>query len=77
MLYYRAMFDENFTLSKRQLGVLLLVAGAVTFAAILSIDIIDAGREGGIGPAQRIALSLAVALALVGLTLIPLGDDPA
>lgn len=71
------MSDENFTLSKRQLGVLLLVVGVVAFAAILSIDIIDAGREGGIGPAQRIALSLAGALALVGLTLIPLGDDPA
>lgn len=71
------MFDENSTLSKRQLGILLLLVGVVALAAILSIDIIDAGREGGIGPAQRIALGLATALALVGLSLIPLGDDPA
>lgn len=73
MLYFRAMNG----LTKRQLGLLCLLIGVVGFTAILAIDIIDAGREGGIGPAQRIALGLMVMLALLGLTLIPLGDDPA
>ncbi len=64
-------------MTKRQLGLLLLGAGVVGFIGILSIDIIDYGREGGIGPAQRLALSACVATALVGLTLLPLKDRPA
>ena len=71
------MLRPDFTFSKRQLGWLLLALGAMGAAGILAIDIIDAGREGGIGPAQRLALGSALALALLGLTLIPLGDDPA
>lgn len=71
------MLDDKFTLTKRHLGALLVLGGALGFAAIISIDLLDAGREGGIGPAQRIALGLMIALALVGLTLIPLGNDPA
>lgn len=65
------------SLTKRQLGLLLLIGGAVGFLGILAVDVIDAGREGGIGPAQQIALGLMVALAFVGLTLIPLKDTPA
>jgi hypothetical protein len=72
-----AMFSESFTLSKRQLGWLLLAGGVLAFAAIIAIDLVDAGREGGIGPAQQIALAAALAAALIGLTLIPLGDRPA
>ena len=62
-------------LTKKQLGILCLAIGIIGFAAILGIDILDAGREGGIGPAQRIALGLMILIAIVGLTLIPLGDD--
>jgi hypothetical protein len=71
------MLSKHFTLSKRHLGWLLVIGGAAGFAAILAVDVLDAGREGGIGPAQQIALGLMVALALAGLTLIPLGDSPA
>ncbi len=71
------MFSNTYTLSKRALGILLLVVGVGGFAAILMIDILDVGREGGIGPSQRIALAAMAALALLGLTLIPLGDTPA
>lgn len=69
------MLSNRFTLTKRHLGVLLLVGGIAAFAAILSIDLLDVGREGGIGPAQRYALIGAALIALVGLTLIPLGDQ--
>lgn len=65
------------SLTKRELGWLLLVGGILGFLAILAIDILDAGREGGIGPAQQIALGLMALGALLGLSLIPLGDAPA
>lgn len=77
MLYSRTMFREDFTITKRQLGIFFLIAGVLAAVGILAIDILNAGREGGIGPAQAAALAAAILLALVGLTLIPLGDDPA
>ncbi|MCA9915246.1 MAG: hypothetical protein KC496_17955, partial [Anaerolineae bacterium] len=63
--------------SKRMLGVLLLVIGIIGFIGILSLDLIGSGREGGIGPTQRAALALMSAVAVFGLTLIPLGKQPA
>ena len=69
------MLTNHFTLTKQLLGVLLLMGGIVGFVAILSVDIFDVGREGGIGPAQRIALGGAVLIAFVGLTLIPIRDQ--
>lgn len=71
------MFNTHVTLTKRHLGLILFAGGILGFAAILSIDIVDAGREGGIGPAQQIALGLCLVAALLGLTLIPLGSRPA
>ena len=71
------MLRKDFSFTKRQLGMLCLVIGIIGFAAIIGIDLIDAGREGGIGPAQRIGLGLMAAIALLGLTLLPLGNDPA
>jgi hypothetical protein len=71
------MFSFHFTFSKRLLGLLMLLGGVGTFFGILAIDLIDVGREGGIGPAQQIALAAALIIAIVGLTLIPLGDRPA
>ncbi len=69
MVYCRAMFNQPLT--KRQLGIVLLIAGIVGFIGVIAIDIIDVGREGGIGPAQQIALGLMLFLALIGLTLLP------
>lgn len=71
------MLSNHFTLTKRHLGWLLVLGGIVGVVGILGIDILDVGREGGIGPAQRIALGLAVLMSIIGLTLIPLGKDPA
>lgn len=68
---------EESTVSKRQLGIALTVIGAIAVVAVLSIDVLDAGRDGGIGPLQSLALALALITALVGLTLLPLGDAPA
>jgi len=65
------------SVSKRQLGILLALIGTIGFVAILAIDVLDAGRPGGIGPKQALALAFMATTALVGLTLIPLGDAPA
>ncbi len=71
------MSEPEEGLSKRQLGIVLAILGAVGFLAILSIDLLDVGRQGGIGPAQSLALLLMAVLTLIGLSLIPLGDAPA
>ena len=64
-------------LSKRQLGLLLVLTGSVGFIGVLAIDLLDAGREGGLGPAQSLALGATILVVLVGLSLLPLGDRPA
>lgn len=71
------MFSNHFTFSKRGLGWLLLISGGLGIIGIFGVDILDVGREGGIGPAQRIALGLMAVMLIIGLTLIPLGKDPA
>ena len=71
------MSERDEGISKRQLGFVLAAFGALGFLAILSIDLLDIGRQGGIGPAQSLALLLMAALTLVGISLIPLGDAPA
>lgn len=73
----RQFASPSFTISKRLLGITLLVLGIGSFVGILAIDILDVGRQGGIGPSQQAALVLCGIVALIGLTLIPLGDKPA
>ncbi len=71
------MFRSDFTLTKRQLGIILCLIGGLGFIGLLLLDVIFGGREGGIGPAQRLAIIGSAGLFLVGLTLIPLKDIPA
>jgi hypothetical protein len=71
------MLSNHFTFSKRGLGWLLVISGGLGIIAVLGVDVLDIGREGGVGPAQRIAIGLAVVMLIIGLTLIPLGKDPA
>lgn len=75
LVYFCPMLDA--ALTKRQLGLVLLLLGSLGFVGILAIDLLDVGREGGIGPAQQIALALMLGAVLVGLTLLPLKDRPA
>ncbi len=75
--FLRYILSKEFTFTKRHLGIVLLLIGGLGFVGILAIDVLNAGREGGIGPAQTAALGLMFLTALVGLSLIPLGDMPA
>ena len=71
------IFSEKFTFTKRQVGIALSTIGGLAFVGIFALDFVGGGREGGIGPAQLSALVLMGFIALIGLSLIPLGDDPA
>lgn len=71
------MLSKTYTFTKRTLGLLLFIGGIVGFAAIFAVDLLDVGRQGGIGPAQRVGLVLCIGAALIGLTLIPLGKAKA
>ncbi|MEZ4514917.1 MAG: hypothetical protein R3C62_23840 [Chloroflexota bacterium] len=64
-------------MTKRQLGYLFIGAGITAVIALFAIDLLGAGQYNGIGPAQRLALLAAGFLILLGLTLLPLGDNPA
>lgn len=71
------LLRDDYTVSKRQLGMLLLIIGGIAFIGLLLLDVIGGGREGGIGPTQQIAIALSALMTLIGATLIPLGDKPA
>jgi hypothetical protein len=71
------MLSNHFTLTKRHLGIIFLIGGILAFIAIIGVDALDVGREGGIGPAQQLALAVSAFIALIGLSLIPLGSTPA
>ncbi len=64
-------------MTKRQLGWWLAGGGLLAALGILSLDLLAPGREGGFGPSQSAALALAIIVTLVGVSLLPLGDDPA
>jgi hypothetical protein len=63
--------------TKRQLGLLLAVFGILLTLGIFAVEWFEAGNFQGIGPLQRIALIIALAIMFVGITLIPLGNRPA
>jgi hypothetical protein len=71
------MWRTDFTFSKRLLGAVLLALGLLAAGGIIAVDLLDVGREGGIGPAQQLALVVSASLVLLGASLIPLGNDPA
>lgn len=68
--------DGDFTLTKRQLGGLLIAVGALAIVAMLAAEALDAD-SGGFGLVQRAGTALGALAALLGLTLLPLGDRPA
>ncbi|RLF33272.1 MAG: hypothetical protein DRN08_05615 [Thermoplasmata archaeon] len=63
--------------TKRQLGIIVLVGGGLTLLAVFATDLFGAGQWSGFGPVQRIGLTMSVGAVLVGGILIRLGDRPA
>lgn len=68
----RQVFSEDLTVSKRQLGVALVVLGAALLLAAAVLTALD-----GVRLAAIIGGLAGGAGVLVGLTLLPLGDRPA
>lgn len=64
-------------MSKRQLGVILILLGVAAALGLFLMDQAGASRFGGVGPLQRLALIGSALSIVVGLTLLPLGDRPA
>jgi len=73
---FRTFFSDDFTLTKRHLGVILLVAGLVLLLAMVGVDAVSS-RPGGFGTIQKLGILVGTLSAIVGLTLLPLGNRPA
>jgi len=69
-------WSDDFTLSKRHLGVLLIALGVGAVVLALAPWLLGRDPE-GIGGLQTIAIGGGLVLALLGGTLWPLGDMPA
>ncbi len=70
------MGEKDWIISKRALGVLFMLAGLLAAAGIVLLDRLRGGAA-DFGPSQQLGLAGAVALVIIGLTLLPLGDRPA
>ena len=64
-------------LTKRQLGLLILISGLGLAVVTLAANLFGLGHFNGFGPAKQLALVVAGAVVLFGLSLLPLGDRPA
>ena len=63
--------------TKRQLGIFIVVISAVGAIGIVAVDMLGAGEWRGFGPLQRMGIGLGFGAMLVGFILIRLGDRPA
>jgi hypothetical protein len=63
--------------TKRQLGVVVIVLGLFVALGTIAVDFVGAGKWGGFGPLQRIGVGLSLAAITVGCVLVRLGDRPA
>ena len=72
----RDFLREDFTFTKRHLGVLLLVTGVIILAAMAAAEVFSSTST-GIGTMQRLGFLIGGVSAAVGLTLLPLGSRPA
>jgi predicted MFS family arabinose efflux permease len=68
---------NDFTFSKRLLGWLMVLVGLGGFAGLLVLNILRQKPVAEIGPAQQLVFALCTLIALIGASLIPLGNSPA
>lgn len=82
------LWRDDFHLTKRDLGWIMLLVGLTAVIGLLTLDpvtdwlhslgldVLPPDRQAGFGPMQRLALLVGGVLAVVGLSLIPLGREP-
>lgn len=73
---WRRWLSDEFTLTKRHLGIILLLAGLGLLAAAALAEVVRSG-PGGIGTVQQFSIGVGILSAAAGITLLPLGDQPA
>lgn len=71
----RAILSPTFTLSKRQVGILLSFWGFISGIGTLIYDAIRENND--FGTTQQAIVALSFGAILLGLTMIPLGDESA
>ncbi len=64
-------------ITKRQLGMALFCGGILALVALWVNDLVGTSDFAGVGALQRNLMLGAVVMAIIGLTLLPLGDRPA
>jgi hypothetical protein len=64
-------------ITKRLVGIALGLFGLAIVLGTVGVDLIGAGKWGGLGPAQQLAIKVGLVISLIGLSLIPLGNRPA
>lgn len=73
---WKLWLSNDFTLTKRHLGIMLLAAGLVLLAAAVIAEIVQTG-PGGIGTVQKMVIATGILSIFAGITLLPLRDQPA
>jgi hypothetical protein len=68
--------SEDFTFTKRHLGLVLLVAGVIVLVMMLAAEVFSSAPT-GIGTMQKLGIGAGILSLTSGLTLLPLGDRPA
>lgn len=69
----RRFFDDQFSLTKAHLGALMIVAGIGLAAVMVAVEFIGTDSA-GLGVIQWIGILGGAASAMIGITLLPLGD---
>lgn len=64
-------------ITKRGLGLILIVLGSLAIIGNLLLAFFEAGQYPGLGPAQLWALFISALVIALGLTLLPFGNRPA
>jgi hypothetical protein len=64
-------------ITKRQLGIIVILVTLLGVAGIIGVDVVGAGEWSGFGPLQQMGIGIGVGGIIVGAILILLGDRPA
>jgi hypothetical protein len=64
-------------ITKRQLGIIVIVVTFLGVVGIIGVDVVGAGEWSGFGPLQQMGVGIGVVGIIVGVVLILLGNRPA
>ncbi|MCD4686182.1 MAG: hypothetical protein K8S97_09620 [Anaerolineae bacterium] len=68
--------SDDFALTKRQCGMVLIAVGLLLAVGMLAMELVQ-GAVGGFGAIQQMGVAGGLLSVVLGVTLLPLGDQPA